>query len=466
MPTAASPSPAPARSTSTRADADLRRHHRRREYADQVRHRHPDALRAQHLHGRDHASAGDIRVQSSAALGTTAGATTVATGAAIEIDGSGLSIAEPITSLIGTGIGGAGALRNLANDNTWTGLITMGAGGATVNSDAGTLTLSGGFAGNARPLTVGAPATRSSRASSPRPPGTLTKTGAGTLTLAARQHLHRRHDHQHRHAGAGHRQRHRRVSAVTVSAGATFDLAGFSDTVGSLAGAGSLTSTVAGAVTLTSGGNNTTTTYSGVASDGAGVLALTKSGTGTLTLSGLNTYTGATSISAGSLSVAADTALGTPPGSPTPGQLVFNGGTLLATASFTLDPNRGITLTGAGTLNVNAGLTLSYAGIIAGAGALTKSGTGTLTLSGLNTYTGATTISAGSLSVAADTALGTPPGSPHAGPAGLQRRHAAGHRQLHARSQPGHHAHRRRHAQRQRRPDADATPASSPARVP
>ena len=39
-------------------------------------------------------------------------------------------------------------------------------------------------------------------------------------------------------------------------------------------------------------------------------------------------------------------------------------------------------------------------------------------------------------------------------PAGLQRRHAAGHRQLHARSQPGHRAHRRRHAQRQRRADA------------
>ena len=55
-------------------------------------------------------------------------------------------------------------------------------------------------------------------------------------------------------------------------------------------------------------------------------------------------------INAGSLSIAADTALGTPPGSPTAGQLVFNGGTLLATASFTLDANRGIALTGAGTL--------------------------------------------------------------------------------------------------------------------
>ena len=35
-------------------------------------------------------------------------------------------------------------------------------------------------------------------------------------------------------------------SAVTVAAGAVFDLEGFSDTVGSLAGAGSLTSSAAG----------------------------------------------------------------------------------------------------------------------------------------------------------------------------------------------------------------------------
>ena len=46
---------------------------------------------------------GVIRVQSNGALGTTAGGTTVASGAAIEIDGTGLVIAEPVTSLIGTG---------------------------------------------------------------------------------------------------------------------------------------------------------------------------------------------------------------------------------------------------------------------------------------------------------------------------------------------------------------------------
>ena len=357
-------------------------------------------------------SAGDIRVQSSAALGATSGAATVATGTAIELDGSGLSIGETITSIIGTGIGGTGALRNLANSNTWTGLLTMGAGGTTVDSDAGTLTLSGGFAGNTRPLTVQGAGDTVISGAIVTTTGTLTKNGAGKLTLGAVNSYTGATSISTGTLALGIANAIGASSAVTVSAGATFDLAGFSDTVGSLAGAGSLTSTAAGGVTLTAGGNNTTTTYSGVASDGSGQVALTKSGTGTLTLSGVNTYTGATSITAGSLSIAADTALGTPPGAPVANQLVFNGGTLLATASFTLDPDRGITLTGAGTLNVNAGLTLSYAGVISGAGALTKSGTGTLTLSGVNTYTGATSITAGSLSIAADTALGTPPGAP------------------------------------------------------
>ena len=89
------------------------------------------------------------------------------------------------------------------------------------------------------------------------------------------------------------------ASALTVTG--ILDMNGFSETVGSLAGAGSVTSSVAGAVTLSAGGNNSSTAYSGVAQNGAGTLSLTKLGTGTLTLSGANTYTGATNIDAGTL---------------------------------------------------------------------------------------------------------------------------------------------------------------------
>ena len=73
-----------------------------------------------------------------------------------------------------------------------------------------------------------------------------------------------------------------------MAGGATFNLNNFAETMGSLAGAGNVT---LGTGILTTGGNNTSTTYSGVMSGTGG---LTKAGTGTFTLSGANTYTGAT----------------------------------------------------------------------------------------------------------------------------------------------------------------------------
>ena len=75
-----------------------------------------------------------LDLQSASALGTTAGTTSVTAGAAIQIDGSGLTIAEPVT-LNGTGISSGGALRNLANSNTWSGAVTLGSD-AEINSAA------------------------------------------------------------------------------------------------------------------------------------------------------------------------------------------------------------------------------------------------------------------------------------------------------------------------------------------
>ncbi len=121
-------------------------------------------------------NAGIVRVQNATSLGTTATGTTVVSGATIEIDGSGLTIAEPITSLIGTGVGGNGALRNLANNNTWSGVITLGAGGATIAADAGLLTTAA-IGGATQPLTVA---------------------GAGDTTIGGVVSITIRHPHQER----------------------------------------------------------------------------------------------------------------------------------------------------------------------------------------------------------------------------------------------------------------------------
>src|SRR5437763_7472019 len=186
--------------------------------------------------------------------------------------------------------------------------------------------------------------------------------------------------------------------AITIGAGGLAD--------SSVAGTNTINMglTFAATRTVTVSNAATTVTISGVV---AGAGGLTKNGAGTLVLSAANTYTGVTTINAGTISIAADAALGTAPGVATPGKLVFGGGTLRSTASFTLAGNRGISLTAAGAISTDPATTLTYGGIVAGAGSLTKLGTGTLLLSAANTYTGTTTISVGTLRLGVTNAIGS-----------------------------------------------------------
>ena len=106
-------------------------------------------------------------------------------------------------------------------------------------------------------------------------------------------------------------------SAFAVGSGATLDLGGFSNTIGSLAdigGAGgsiSNTSVSGAAATLTTGGDNSSTSYAGTINDGNGALALVKVGTGTMILANANGYSGGTTISGGTIQVTDAASLGT-----------------------------------------------------------------------------------------------------------------------------------------------------------
>ena len=159
--------------------------------------------------------------------------------------------------------------------------------------------------------------------------GGITKAGGGTLTLSVASSYGGATNVNAGTLQAGAANAIAPMSAVTVAGGATLALNGFNQTVGSLAGAGSVT---LGTALLTAGGDNTSTTFSGAISGTGG---LTKNGTGVLNMTGANTYVGLTTVNAGTLSVngslAGAVALNSGAllsGTGRVGGLVSNGGTI------------------------------------------------------------------------------------------------------------------------------------------
>src|SRR5439155_7100390 len=90
-------------------------------------------------------SAGILNIQNATALGTTAGGTTVSSGATLQIQG-GITVGAEALTIRGSGASGAtGALENVSainnfGINNYGGLLTLGAA-STISSDADTLAL-------------------------------------------------------------------------------------------------------------------------------------------------------------------------------------------------------------------------------------------------------------------------------------------------------------------------------------
>ena len=384
--------------------------------------------------------AGTLDIENSDALGGTGSGTVVQSGATLEVSNIAANMAaEPLT-INGTGVGGVnGALHwTDAGTEQWTGAITLGSDSLIV-VDAGNMRFSGDIDLNGNDLTMDNDVTaRINGGAILTGTGNFIKEGTGTfrmdaggvndyvgdttintgrLRLGGAAGTTKITGDLFIGDGVGATGDDRVIlgtanhivdtSTVTINSTGRLDLNDNNETIGSLTGATATAQVFLGTGTLTVG-DATSTTFAGIISETGD---LVKEGSGTLTLSGVNTFTGTTTINDGSLSISADSGLGTAPGVATPGHLIFDGGTLNNSATFTLDSNRGIDLqAGGGTFDTDFGTNLTYGGVMAGTGDLTKDGTGTLTLSGVNTYSGSTTINDGTLSISADSNLGTAPG--------------------------------------------------------
>ena len=145
-------------------------------------------------------------------------------------------------------------------------------------------------------------------------------------------------------------------------AGASLDLAGYDNTIDSLAGGGTLGGNVTlGAAALTVGGRNGSGVYAGViSSSGTPATSLIKVGTGTETFAGANIYTGATVVNKGTLLLGGTAGALT----ATTAVTVNGGGTLTVGDTTTAANNNGVNN------RINTAATLTLGGG-AGGGTLT-----------------------------------------------------------------------------------------------
>jgi autotransporter-associated beta strand protein len=412
---------------------------------------------------------GILQAASAGALGSaTSTGVNIAQGAMLELASNGT--AANAINVIGTGVGGAGAIHNLTGSNTLSGTVLQ-SGDTALGAEAGTtLALTGNLTGSAVTTSfVGAGNISVSQISTSggavvvNSTGTVTFNGStantysgtttvnsGTLALAKSTGTTAVAGNLMINGGAVRLNAADQISggsSVTLNGAAQLNLNGYSDTIGQLNSTSAASTVALGAGTLgINAVNNLNSAFAG-ALTGTSASVLNVTGSGKVNLSGNSAgFAGRINVTGGTLNASgSNSALGT--GSVTVGSganLQIQGGISLANA-LTLSGNgtssNGVLQNFGGNNNVTGPVTLAASSLIAAdtgslgisgsvstngnrltiggggsttisgaitgnGGAVTKADSGTLTLSGTNTYTGGTNIDAG-IVVSGSRGLGT-----------------------------------------------------------
>lgn len=314
-------------------------------------------------------NAGVLNIQANNALGVTTQAT-VASGAALQIQGGITAAARPLT-LNGTGISNDGAFRNISGNNSYTGLVTLGSA-TRINSDSGTLTLSnaGTITGATFGLTVGGVGNTTINSIIGTTSGTLTKDGTGTLTLTGTNTY---------------------TGLTTVSAGILVAGTNAPNAANGAFGNAS-TAVVLGNAATTTNNSSVSLLTGGAFTIGRAITVANQATTGTYTIGGNtdnnSTFSGLTTINQ-NLTVS---------------QVANTGANALSITGGITSGNAGTkTVTFAGPGNINVGTTAISDG---GGGTLALNVTGGKTTFNIaNTYTGLTNITAGTLAEGVSNAI-------------------------------------------------------------
>jgi len=280
---------------------------------------------------------GIITAGSNTALGT--GTVTIASGGNLELQNN-ITLANNFSLNSSGTFAGDGAIEAVAGNNTLTGTVTLTGSSLLQAGTGSTLNVNGGVALGANTMTLGG-AGNFQFGGVVSGTGGLTKTGTGTVTMTGSSTYTGPTNITGGTLTLAANERLSNSTAVTVGAGATFDLNNKVETIGSIAGNGSI---LIGTGQLIAGGTNANTSFGGTIT-GSGAGNLTKTGTGTLTITSNLGYNGGLSVAGGTLQFNTNNTLG--------GELTLGAGTTLRLTDASLNVS---------SLRITGNTTIDFAG--------------------------------------------------------------------------------------------------------